>query len=111
MFKTLTKDPLEAKPKTAEKPNSCCATKKTKLIVHCDCGFNNHLTIRGQGAFGLNWTKGIPLKNISSNEWAFETDLPFTESEYKILINDMIYENGPNHILKQGTTTQHTPHF
>lgn len=84
--------------------------KKTRLLVKFDCGFNNWITIRGEGA-GLNWQAGIPLKNIGNDEWAFETDLVFVNCEFKVLINDEIYESGPNHPLICGTSTQHIPYF
>ena len=95
-------------------------TIKTILTVKYDCGFNNHLTIRGAGAKGiganqpsqeLSWHKGIPLKNIKPDEWVFESDSPLKNCEFKILINDEIFECGDNHTLKFGEHNQITPHF
>lgn len=83
---------------------------KTKITVKFDCGFPNHLTIRGQGA-GLCWEKGVHLKNVKRDEWVFETDVPFTKGEFKVLINDKTYETGANHTLFPGTSTQYTPNF
>lgn len=84
--------------------------KKTRLVIHFDCGFTNFISIRGEGA-GLKWTQGIQLKNTKNDEWVFETDAPFVNCEFKVLINDEIYESGPNHPLICGTNTQHTPYF
>lgn len=113
MFKgtSLMKEPSKGSKPKETSSSSQTTPKRTKLIVKYDCGFNNSLYIRGQGAFGLSWNKGIPLKNSKPDEWIFETDIPFTQCEYKILINDEIYEGGPNHILTCGTTTQHSPQF
>lgn len=95
---------------TTKNSSSPEKSKKTRLLVKFDCGFNNWVTIRGEGA-GLSWKEGTPLKNVTSDEWVFETDAPFTNCEFKVLINDEIYESGPNHPLICGTSTQHIPFF
>lgn len=84
--------------------------KKTRLMIKFDCGFNNWISIRGEGA-GLDWQKGVPLKNMGTDEWVFETNSPFVNCEFKVLINDEIYESGPNHPLICGTNTKHIPYF
>jgi hypothetical protein len=104
----LWKDKTEEKTTQAghARPNS-----KTKLTIKYDCGFPNILTIRGSGLPHLSWEKGIPLKNIKADEWVFETDAPFNKIEYKILINDKVYENGPNRTLAAGINSNYTPNF
>jgi hypothetical protein len=83
---------------------------KTRITVKYDAGYPNQLYIRGKGA-NLNWDKGLPLKNTKPDEWVWETDAQFTHCEFKILINDHIYENGDNHLLNAGSTLLYTPHF
>lgn len=83
---------------------------KTRVIVKFDVGFGNHLTIRGKGA-NLCWEKGIILHNIQADEWLWETDIPFTKCEFKVLINDESYESGENHSIKCGASFQYTPFF
>lgn len=83
---------------------------KTRITVKYDIGFSNQLYIRGQGG-NLSWSKGEPFKNIKADEWVWETDASFTQCEFKVLINDRIYESGDNHILKHGTTLLYTPNF
>lgn len=83
---------------------------KTKIVVKYDVGFSNSLFIRGNGA-GLSWTKGIPLKNIKADEWVWESDSPFATAEFKVLINDIKYEEGANRLLTCGTTFQYIPRF
>lgn len=96
--------------KTAASAPKGAKAVKTRLTIKHDCGFHNHLTIRGSGA-NLSWHKGIPLKNVHADEWVFETDLPFARCEFKVLINDQIYESGMNRILVYGSNTHYTPHF
>lgn len=84
--------------------------QKTRVIVKFDTGFSNQLHIRGKGA-NLSWDKGIPLKNVKADEWVWETDVPFTTCEFKVLINDKHYETGENHPLHAGANVLYTPRF
>ena len=81
-----------------------------KVVLKCDVGFGNTLYIRGQGA-GLSWSKGCALKNIGTSEWVFEPDHPFTDCEFKVLINDVQFEKGDNHRISYGDVIQYTPLF
>lgn len=83
---------------------------KTRVIIKYDVGFGNSLAIRGKGV-NLSWDRGIPLLNSKSDEWIWETETPFNTCEFKVLINDKIYESGENHILNCGTTMQYSPRF
>lgn len=93
---------------------------RTQIIVKYDCGFSSFLSIRGAGAKRsgkesslqeLSWNQGIPLKNICANEWLFECDASLNPCEFKILINDEIYEYGENHILNPHEKNIITPYF
>lgn len=88
-----------------EKPKT-----KTRVIVKYDVGFSNNLYLRGSGA-NLSWERGVPLKNVSADEWVWETDIPFSSCEFKVLVNDKDFEAGENHILKSGATLRYTPNF
>ncbi len=83
---------------------------KTRIIIHYDVGFPNSLYIRGEGG-PLSWEKGLLLKNIKSDEWAWETTEPFTSCQFKILINDCEFENGDNHTIMCGASIDYTPQF
>ena len=105
----------EPKPKCTRNENGEKRTnhfKKTgaRIIVRYDVGFNNHLFIRGNGP-GLSWERGVKLKNVGSDEWLWETDLPTHNCEFKVLINDQHYETGENHHLHDGVAFQYTPRF
>lgn len=91
--------------KSAPKPG-----QKTRITVKHDVGYNNHISIRGSGA-NLSWDRGAPLKNVKSDEWVWETEVPFSSGEFKVLINDSHYETGENHPLKCGSSVQYTPKF
>lgn len=113
----------QADPSPASKVSSPAATQQpskqataaarqgtTSIKVNFNCGYNNNLFIRGKGA-SLSWDKGIPLRNVKADEWIYETTVPFTACEFKILINDVQYEVGENHILRFGDTFEYTPIF
>lgn len=97
-------------PAKKEKQKDLFEHPKTRITIKYDSGFPNQIFIRGKGA-NLSWEKGLPLKNVKSDEWVWETDAPFTQCEFKVLINDRIYENGDNHLLNAGATLLYTPHF
>lgn len=81
-----------------------------RVIIKYDVGFRNSLYVRGKGA-NLSWDKGVPLKNIKADEWIWEPEAPFSQCEFKVLINDSCYEAGENHHLNPGMKIQYTPKF
>ena len=83
---------------------------KTCISIKYDVGFNNALYIRGNGS-DLSWEKGKLMKNVSSDEWIWETDKSFGQCEFKVLINDQHYENGENRRISHGSTVSYTPQF
>lgn len=95
-----------------KKETQASATKPllTRVRVKFDCGFPNTLYIRGSGG-SLSWDRGQPLKNVKPNEWVWESMEPPTPTEFKVLINDRIYEQGLNHPLKKGEEFTYTPQF
>jgi hypothetical protein len=84
--------------------------KMTKVTIKYNVGFNNTVFIRGEGA-DLSWKKGKPLKNVNADEWVWETDKPFMNCEFKVLINDEKYEAGENHHLQNGSQVSYSPKF
>jgi tRNA-specific 2-thiouridylase len=110
-------DPMgiqEEKPR----PVGCCCGKgpvqgatelPIRICVQCDVGFGNHLTIRGNGC-GLCWCKGLPLCNRGADCWCWGADKPLC-GEYKLLINDEVWELGENHRFCPGTVQKICPQF
>ena len=82
----------------------------TRIVIKYDAGFGNAIFIRGKGA-NLSWERGIMLHNVKADEWVWETDIPFSACEFKVLLNDNVYEAGENHPLTQGSTLQYVPKF
>ncbi|MDP1880849.1 MAG: hypothetical protein Q8K60_07910 [Parachlamydiaceae bacterium] len=83
---------------------------KTRLTIKYDIGYQNKFFIRGKGA-NLSWDKGQEFTNVKPDEWIWETEIPFNQCEFKVLINDEIYEIGENHFLNCGSSVVYTPHF
>ncbi|MCB1136372.1 MAG: hypothetical protein KDK78_08900 [Chlamydiia bacterium] len=83
---------------------------KTCITVHYNCGQHNSLFIRGIGG-GLNWKQGTALKNIGASEWAWETEQHFGVIEFKVLVNDAMFEDGSNRVLICGTSVHCHPTF
>jgi hypothetical protein len=93
------------------KSHTAARAKHTKIVVKCNCGFSNHLYIRGEGVKGLSWDKGMLMKCTKADEWVWETDTPFNHAEVKILLNDKHYEVGKNHELDCGKSISFSPNF
>lgn len=96
--------------KTNNSPAEAGKNAKTLLRIKYDAGFPNSLYIRGKGG-ELSWEKGIPLKNVKADEWVWETTNLSNECEYKIVLNDKVFEVGDNHRLRAGANAQITPRF
>ncbi len=84
--------------------------EKTRIVIRYNVGYDNHLFIRGS-AGGLNWDRGVMLKNIGPDEWVWETTDHFQDCEFKVLINDNQFEAGENHHIRDGAAVQYTPIF
>ena len=92
-----------AKAKTAPAKKS-----ETQIIAQIDVGFGNHLTIRGSGA-GLNWSSGENMM-FCDGVWFWKTSSK-EGFEFKVLLNDKIWQLGENLIAKAGQKVAFTPQF
>ncbi len=81
---------------------------RTTIIVKYDCGYQNTLTIRGNGCPSLSWEMGTSMHNVKSNEWVWETDETFEAIYFKVLINDELFELGEDHQLICGNTFEYS---
>jgi hypothetical protein len=98
--------------KVADKEKEVSKSKKgaTRVTIRYNVGYSNTLFIRGKGP-GLSWDRGVKLKNTGPDEWVWETNLPFSDCEFKVLINDQQFESGENHHIHDGIALQYTPQF
>ena len=83
----------------------------TKVIVKFNCGFPNNLFIRGEDMPGLNWERGVVMKNVKADEWVWESDKPFAKGKFKVMLNDRVYETGDNHPIEYGKSATIIPKF
>ncbi|MFN0064816.1 MAG: hypothetical protein ACKVOH_01130 [Chlamydiales bacterium] len=81
---------------------------KTRVIVHIEG--SGEVYLRGEGTSDLNWEKGVKLKKLE-DDWIWETDEPFSDGQFKVLINDKTYELGTNHPLYPGASIRINPKF
>lgn len=95
---------------TTSHSSSSQQKKKTQVIINYDIGLNNVLYIRGNFN-SLKWDRGVILRNTKADEWIWETDATFKSGEFKVLINDVQYESGPNRTLNSGDSIKYTPSF
>ena len=87
------------------------AYSQTRIIVHCDAGWGNNITIRGNEA-PLNWDSGLKCENVNSNTWQFIIERPLSqELEFKVLKNDSVWESGNNHVVQNGGSIEIWPNF
>lgn len=76
---------------------SCSALRRPLVEVKFNCGYGNSLYIRGELPL-LTWSQGIEMTNLDEDSWIWIAPTTF-KGDFKILINDKFYEEGPNHTL------------
>lgn len=82
----------------------------TAITAKIDIGFGNVLYIRGEGP-GLSWDQGVAMICIGADCWqwvAREVSRPIT---FKLLVNDLTWNAGPDLTVAAGVTTTLTPEF
>jgi hypothetical protein len=84
--------------------------RTTRITVKFDTGLGNKLFIRGNGP-GLNWEKGVELRNVGNDVWVYETQANFENLEYKILLNDQKWEDSHDHKTDCGKQEEIVPKF
>ena len=85
--------------------------EKTRIVIHCDTGFGNGLTIRGNTS-PLRWDFGQRCENKNADTWVFETERPKDgELRFKVLLNDAVWERGEDHRAAVGRETHIFPSF
>ncbi len=85
---------------------------KTKISVRYDAGLGNKLFVRGEGTPLLNWIQGVEMECIQAPDlWTLELDSDFTNLQYKVLMNDVLWEKDKNHEIKAGQQQEIIPKF
>lgn len=84
---------------------------KTRIHIQCNTGFGNSLYIRGDTP-PLRWDSGHRCENVDANTWLFEMErLQSGEIQFKILLNDTVWEEGDNHHISAMDETLFMPLF
>jgi hypothetical protein len=86
------------------------ATVQTKIIARVDVGFGNAVYIRGEGP-GLSWSQGIPMENVSNDQWEITLAESAQPISFKVLVNDATWCTGPDSVVASGSTVTITPEF
>lgn len=82
----------------------------TTISARVDVGFGNTLYLRGEGP-GLSWDRGLAMENLARDLWQIvlaESARPYI---FKLLINDVTWNVGPDFIAASGTHITLTPRF
>jgi len=82
----------------------------TAVTAQIDVGFGNALFIRGEGP-GLNWNKGLALKNAGSSEWTISLPRATRPIVFKFLINDEVWSAGDDYKADPGALVVLQPSF
>lgn len=82
----------------------------TTLRIHYDTGVAHKLFIRGD-APGLNWEKGIEATWKVGNVWTYQFPTQDRIVEFKVLIDDRVWQVGLNYRIDPGVTRDFYPHF
>lgn len=97
-------------PAAGLKQASLPAVAATVINARIDVGFGNILFIRGDGP-GLNWEKGVPLKNLGSDHWQISLERAVQPVVFKLLINDETWSCGTDYTVNPGSNTDIKPWF
>jgi hypothetical protein len=82
----------------------------TAVTAQIDIGFGNALFIRGEGP-GLNWNKGLALKNAGASEWTISLPRATRPIVFKFLINDEVWSTGEDYQADPGALVVLQPGF
>ena len=108
-----------AKPKAPAKQPAAPAKKKpavaseppaTFISAKIDIGFGNHLYLRGEGP-GLSWDRGLAMDSVGANLWTSSVKNATAPVTFKVLVNDLTWNAGPDNVVQPGKSITITPTF
>jgi hypothetical protein len=118
--KASTKAIADAAPKTprAVAPKKTAAKKSVTpssageviLVAQVDVGLGNTLYFRGWGG-GLRWDAGVPAVCEGGNRWVLKLDQVKEPVHFKVLINDDIWNDGPDLTVQPSGALEFSPAF
>ena len=96
--------PAKKKPAVASEPPA------TFISAKIDIGFGNHLYLRGEGP-GLSWDHGLAMDSVGANLWTSSVKNATAPVTFKVLVNDLTWNSGPDNVVQPGHSITITPTF
>lgn len=78
------------------------------IHIHANVPSGKNLFIRGSAP--LSWEKSQPLVQIGDGHWIYRNPT-LAAMEYKVLIDDLVWEEGPTHRMESGQSAVEAPYF
>ena len=106
-----TKTSMPQNGEVKEPQRTLTSTPKTTIVeAKIDVGFGNNLFLRGQGAAGLSWDRGIPLNCVDGKTWQWSGRAD-DKLKFKLLLNDTVWAKGEDLVAAPGQKVQVAPAF
>jgi len=96
--------PAKKKPAVTTEPPA------TFINAQIDIGFGNHLYIRGEGP-GLSWDHGIAMDCTGNSHWTSTVKNATIPVVFKVLVNDLTWNTGPDYVVEPGQSISVNPAF
>ncbi|HVZ65484.1 MAG TPA: hypothetical protein VG936_13020 [Lacunisphaera sp.] len=96
--------PAKQKPAVASEPPA------TFISARIDIGFGNHLYLRGEGP-GLSWDRGLAMDCVGNDLWTAAVKSAAEPVVFKVLVNDLTWNTGPDYAVEPGQSITVTPAF
>lgn len=82
----------------------------TTITARINIGFGNTLHLRGEGP-GLSWDRGVPMECIAADLWRLNLGESARGYTFKVLVNDLTWNSGPDYTVASGAVVNVTPVF
>jgi len=82
----------------------------TTISARINVGFGHFLTIRGDGP-GLSWDAGVPMICLADDLWQIKLGESARGFVFKVLVDDLTWNTGPDYTLASGASLTVTPEF
>ncbi len=91
-------------------PSSARRSVVTTITARINVGFGNALHLRGEGP-GLSWDRGLPMECIATDLWRLNLGESARGFSFKVLVNDLTWNSGPDYTVASGGVVNITPTF
>ena len=91
-------------------PSTARRSVVTTITARINVGFGNALHLRGEGP-GLSWDRGLPMECIAADLWRLNLGESARGFSFKVLVNDLTWNSGPDYTVASGGVVNMTPTF